>query len=157
MALVNLLLLALAALSLVFQLVTPVVLNIPAIAVILVSFSIAIFYFRRRRKKTRWPLFAALNLVMQAAFLMLSFAIFFVVTLPNESPEDSPAAVQGIRQLLVRHGWIAKPKAIAPPAVTPPQAETSPERVNAPEAAAVQITVEEAEKPATKETEVQNP
>lgn len=157
MALVNILLLALAAISLVFQLITPVILNIPAIAVVLIAFALAVVHFRRRRVKSALPVFAGLNLVLQGAFLVLSFAIFFVITLPNESPEDSPAVVQGIRQVLISHGWIAKPKTITPPVVGQPQTEATPERVNAPDTSAVQITVEDAEKPASKEPEVQNP
>lgn len=157
MALVNLLLLALAAISLIFQLFTPVILNIPAIAVILIAFAFAVFYFRRRRQKTRLPVFAVLNLALQSVFLLLSFAIFFVITIPNESPEDSPAVVQGLRQILVSQGWIAKPRTVTLPAAGHPQGEPATERVNAHDASAVQITVEDADKPAAKEAEAQNP
>ena len=156
-ALVNLLLLALAAISLVFQLFTPIILNIPAIALVLVGFSVAVLYFRRRRQKARLPFFAGLNLLAQTVFLLLSFAILFVITIPNESPEDSPAVVQGLRNILVSRGWIAKPRTLPLPPVAMPQAEESGERVNAPDAAAVQITVEDAEKPGDTEGEGQKP
>lgn len=155
MALVNLILLALAAISLVFQLFTPIILNIPAIAVVLVGFSVAVLYFRRRRQKARLPFFAGLNLLAQTVFLVLSFAILFVITIPNESPEDSPAVVQGLRNILVSQGWIAKRRTL--PSVASPQGEAGSERVNAPEATAVQITVEDAEKPAATEDEGQKP
>lgn len=157
MALVNLLLLALAAISLVFQLFTPVILNIPAIAVVLIAFALALLYFRRRRRNTRLPVFAGLNLAVQTVFLLLSIAILVVITIPNESPEDSPAVVQGIRNILVSQGWIAKPKNITLPATPKPQDEAANGSVNAPDASAVQITVEDAEKPAAKEAEAQNP
>lgn len=157
MALIHLLLLALSAIALVFQLFTPIILNIPAMAVVLLTFALAALYFRRRRRKVNFPLFAGLNLLLQGFLLMLSFAIFFVITLPNESPEDSPAVVQGIRNILVSQGWIPKPKSIAPPDVRPKQAEDSPERVNAPDASAVTITVEDAEKPAGQGSEVEKP
>ncbi len=157
MALFNLLLLALAAVSLVFQLLTPVILNIPALAVVVITFVIAVFYFRRRRQKTRLPVFAGLNLVVQALFLVLSIGILVVITIPNESPEDSPAVVQGIRNILVSQGLIAKPKTSASPAVPQNATETVKEPVNAPDASAVQITVEDAEKPATKDAGAQTP
>ncbi|GAB4435476.1 MAG: hypothetical protein OHK0011_18660 [Turneriella sp.] len=157
MALVNLLLLALAAISLVFQLFTPVILNIPAMAVILLAFVLAVIYFRQRRKKTAFPVFAGLHLAVQTLFLLLSFAILFVITLPNEAPEDSPAVVQGIRNILVSQGWLPKPKTVNPPVSAMPRSGVANENVNAPEASAVQITVEDAEKPAAKEAEAQNP
>ncbi|MFZ5627698.1 MAG: hypothetical protein ACOY5B_01115 [Spirochaetota bacterium] len=157
MALVNLLFLALAAIALVFQLFTPIILNIPAIAVILLAFVLAALYFRRRRRQKAVPVFAVLNLALQSVFLLLSFAIFFVITIPNESPEDSPAVVQGLRQILVSQGWIAKPRTVTLPAAGQPQGEPATERVNAPDASAVQITVEDADKPAAKEAEAQNP
>lgn len=154
MPLVNLLLVAVAAVSLVFQLFTPLILNIPAIALVVIAFTLAALYFRRRRQKVRLPVFAGLNLVVQTIFLLLSFAIFFAITLINESPEDSPAVVQGIREILVSRGWIAKPRAVPAPGVP---VKAAAERVNAPDASAVQITVEEAEKPGVAETAPQNP
>lgn len=157
MALLNLILIALAAVALVFQLVTPLILNIPAIAVVLIAFLLAVVYFRRRRQKSRLPVFAGLNLIVQAVFLILSIAILFVITIPNESPEDSPAVVQGIRNILISRGWLAKPRTLPLPSAARPQGEEGSERVNAPESAAVQITVEDAEKSPATEGEIQKP
>jgi hypothetical protein len=155
-ALLNLILIALAVLALVFQLVTPLILNIPAIAVILIAFLLAVVYFRRRRQKSRLPVFAGLNLVVQAVFLILSIAILFVITLPNESPEDSPAVVQGIRNILISRGWIAKPKLSTPPIVSGTAADAAKEQPTAADTSAVKITIEEVEKPANSE-EAQKP
>lgn len=145
MALVNLLLLALAVIALVFQLITPLVLNLPAAALILIGLIMAVRNFRRRREASRLPVFAALNLLLQSSFFILSIAIIAVITVPNESPEDSPAVVQGIRRFLVSQGWLDKPRVVTLPQPAAPAGETAAE-VNAPDPAKVEIKIDDDEK-----------
>lgn len=141
MLLVNILLVAVALIALVIQLFTPVIINIPAMAVCLIALIAAIWHFRRRRREAKLPIFAGLVLVLQIGFFVLSIGIFTVITLPNEHPEDSSSVVNGIRQILIANGIIDKPKALP----KPPEAAAAPvaaETVNAPEEGAVKISVE---------------
>ncbi|AFM13407.1 hypothetical protein [Turneriella parva] len=144
MLLVNILLVAVALIALVIQLFTPVIINIPAMAVCLIALIAAIWHFKRRRREAKLPIFAGLVLVLQAGFFMLSIGIFTVVTLPNENPEDSSSVVHGIRQILIANGIIEKPKVLPKP--PEPSAATIPavsaETVNAPEEGAVKISVD---------------
>lgn len=141
MLLVNILLFAVAILALVIQLFTPVIINIPAMAVCLITFIVAIWHFRRQKAAKKVPLLAALNMLFQMCFFIVSLGIFAVITLPNEHPEDSSSVVHGIRQILIANGIIDKPKNLSKPVesvVSPPVSET----INAPDQGAVQITVE---------------
>lgn len=140
MLLVNILLIALAFIALVIQLFTPVIINLPAMAVCLIALVAAVWHFKRRRRDSRLPVFAAVVLVLQVAIFALSIGIFAVITLPNEHPEDSSSVVHGIRQILIANGIIEKPKTLH----KPPEANATPvvETVNAPEEGAVKISVE---------------
>lgn len=145
MALVNLLLLALAIIALVFQLITPLVLNLPAAALILIGLIMAVRNFRRRRESSRLPFFAGLNLLLQTCFFILSVAIITVITIPNESPEDSPAVVQGIRRFLASQGWLDQPRTVTLPQPAAPASESTAD-VNAPDPGKVEIKIDGDEK-----------
>jgi hypothetical protein len=142
--LVNILLIAVALIALIVQLFTPVILNIPAMAVCLIALVAAIWHFKRRRRDSRLPVFALLVLLLQVSIFALSIGIFAVITLPNEHPEDSSSVVHGIRQILIANGIIEKPKMLP----KPPESSTtnipaaSAETVNAPEEGAVKISVD---------------
>jgi len=153
--LVNILLLALALIALVVQLFTPVIINIPAMAVCLIALVAAVWHFRRRRRDSRLPVFAAVVLLLQVAIFALSIGIFSVITLPNEHPEDSSSVVHGIRQILIANGIIEKPKTLP----KPPEATATPavETVNAPEEGAVKISVEGEGEPKPAETAEKSP
>jgi hypothetical protein len=140
--LVNILLVAVALIALVVQLFTPVIINIPAMAICLIALVAAIWHFRRRRRESKIPVFAALVLILQAGFFLLSVGIFAVITLPNEHPEDSSSVVHGIRQILIANGIIEKPRVLPklPEASAAPAAVS--ETVNAPDEGSVKISVE---------------
>lgn len=147
MAVVAILLLAVSLLALLVQLVTPIIVNLAAMAIVLLSFTVAIIYFNKRRAKVKLPIFAGLNLLLHIIMVKISVLIFFTITLPHEAPEDSPAVVQGIRNILANHGWIAQPK-VGP--AFPNNAEgksASAESVNPPTPGSVQITIEGDEHP----------
>lgn len=142
MILVHLLLVLVVLVALIAQLITPLVLNIPIMALCLIVLLFTVWSFRRARKHSKVPVVASFALLLQSCLFLVSIAVLVVVTIPHERPEDSPAVVQGIRRFLVAQGLIEKPKTIAVP-VTAPAAETKPaETINAPDAAKIQIKIE---------------
>lgn len=143
MAIVAIFFLAVSMLALLVQLVTPIIINLAAMAIILLAFTVAVLYFNKKRAKVKLPILAGLNLILHILFVKISVLIFFTITLPHEASGDSPAVVQGIRNILASHGWIAPPKTIPAPAVTGPAIENgTPETLNAPVPGSVQITIE---------------
>ncbi|MBX3722104.1 MAG: hypothetical protein KF713_09720 [Turneriella sp.] len=142
MILVHLLLILVVLVALVIQLITPLVLNIPVMAVCLLVLIFTLWSFRRARRNSKVPFVAALALLVQSILFIVSIAILVVVTIPNERPEDSPAVVQGIRKFLVAQGIIEKPKTVAPPIVSPTAEKKAAETVNAPDASKIQIKID---------------
>lgn len=140
MALVSLFFVFLAFVAVVFQLVTPFLLNLPAMVLVLLTLVIAWYYFKSRRKKVKVPLFSGLNLAIQFIIFLLSLAVFFVVTLPNESPEDSPAVINAVRRVLARNGWVS-PQNVK---VQTPNTNSAPTEVNAPNPNKIEFKIEDA-------------
>jgi hypothetical protein len=140
--LVHLLFILVVLVALILQLVTPLVLNIPLIALSLAVLLFTIWSFRRVRRQGKFPFAASLALGIQSILFIISIAILIVVTLPHEAPEDSPAVVQGIRRFLISQGLLDKPKTIAPPIVSGTTEKKAPETLNAPDAAKIQIKIE---------------
>lgn len=138
MALFQLLFLAIVPVVLVAQLVTPVVLNIPCIAIAFLALVIAIWGFRRARRNKKLPVLSFINLTLQAALFVISLGIMIFITLPHESAGDSSAVVQGVRKFLVAEGIIDKPGGFKPSAAP----EKAPETLNAPDQAKVEIKIE---------------
>ena len=147
MILVHLLFLLISLTALIVQLVTPVVLNIPVMAVILLLFILTLVFFKRARKVRVFPVFASLALLVQSVFFITSIAIFIAITLPYERPEDSPAVVQGVRKMLKKQGFLeALPETSSPPPTTNGKdagTGTTQVDVNAPDAGKIQIEVED--------------
>lgn len=148
--LINLLLIAVVIVALFVQLITPLILNIPVMAIILIALVVAIWHFRRARTKSRVPVFATLTLVIQSLLFGLSIFILVVVTIPHESAHDTPAIVLGLRKFLASKGLIDPPR-------EPEKAGTAaaqPMTVNAPDLSKVQIKIEDDEKtPSAAKTE----
>lgn len=142
MILVHLLLILVVLVALIFELVTPLILNIPAIAVCLAVLIFTIWSFRRARRNSKIPVVASFALAMQSILFLLSIAILAVVTIPNERAEDSPAVVQGIRKFLVAQGILDAPRIVQPPLVPATAEKKIPETINAPDAAKIQIKIE---------------
>lgn len=148
MALVSFFFIILAFVAVIFQLVTPLLLNLPAMALVVLTLLIAWYYFKRRRKKVKVPLFSGLNLAIQFIIFLLSLAVFFVVTLPNENPEDSPAVINAVRRVLVRNGWVSQESVKVPAPNTNTNANTNaaPIEINAPKADKIEFKIEDASK-----------
>jgi len=141
--LVHLLFILLVIVALLIQLVTPVVLNIPVIAFCVLILLITYGFWRRARRAKKVPIVAGFALLIQSLLFALSVAILVVVTIPHESPEDSPAVVQGIRRMLVSYGLIEKPQNTAPAPAKPNEEKKAPENFNAPDAGKVEIKIDE--------------
>jgi hypothetical protein len=140
--LVHLLLILVVLVALVIELITPLVLNIPLIAVCLIVLLFTLWSFKRARRSSKFPIVASFALAVQGVLFILSIAILVVVTIPHERPEDSPAVVQGIRRFLVAQGLIDKPKVVAPPIVSGDPEKKPAETVNAPDAGKIQIKID---------------
>ncbi|MCS6971557.1 MAG: hypothetical protein NZL89_00895 [Leptospiraceae bacterium] len=119
MAILAFLLLLLSFLALIVQLVTPLVINLVMMAIVLLAFAVAWLYLRRQRKHSRFPLFASANLLLQLVFVVFSFVVFFMVTLPYEQSGDSLAVVEGLRKILVRQGLLPEAQQQRTPQPTP--------------------------------------
>lgn len=156
MILVHLLLILVVLVVLIIELITPLVLNIPLIAICLIVLLFTLWLFKRARRNGKFPIVASFALVVQSVLFILSIAILVVVTIPNERPEDSPAVVQGIRRFLVAHGFIDKPKAVAPPIVSGGSDKKPAETINAPDAARIQIKID-GDEPKKEEEKKPNP
>ena len=146
MLLVNLLLIAVVLLALVFQLITPLILNIPAIALCLIALVVAIWHFKRSRMKARVPIFATFTLIVQSLLFVVSIFILVAVTIPHESATDTPEVVLGLRKFLASQGLIDPPRETVKTTAGSTGAEkaAAPVTVNAPDAAKVEIKIEDA-------------
>ncbi len=156
MILVHLLLVLVVLVALILELITPLLLNIPLIALCLAILLFTIWHFRRVRRQGKIPFVASIALGLQSILFIISIAILAVVTIPHERPEDSPAVVQGIRRFLVAQGLIEKPKTIAPPIVSVGGEKPPAETVNAPDAAKIQIKID-GDEPKKEEEKKTNP
>ncbi|HRP70140.1 MAG TPA: hypothetical protein PLY93_11460 [Turneriella sp.] len=144
MFLIHLLFLMLLLTALLVQLVTPLVLNIPMMALILLIFIITIGLFKRARKKKRFPIVASLSLLLQSILFCTSIAIFVGITIPYERPEDSPAVVKGIRRFLVAQGFLENTAIPSASGVEDAnRGENPPATINAPEASKIEIKIED--------------
>jgi hypothetical protein len=154
--LVHLLLVLVVLVALIIELITPLLLNIPMIALCLAILIFTIWHFRRVRRQGKIPFVAGIALVLQSILFIVSIAILAFVTIPHERPEDSPAVVQGIRRFLVAQGLIDKPKMIAPPIISNGGEKPKAETINAPDAAKIQINIE-GDEPKKEEEKKPNP
>lgn len=148
MLLVNLLLIAVVFVALFIQLITPLIINIPVMALCLIALVVAIWNFRRARQKSRIPISATFALVIQSLLFAVSVLILVAVTIPHESAHDTPAIVLGLRKFLASQGLIDMPREDMKPAAGADKA--APVTINAPDAAKVEIKIEDdtAAKPA---------
>ena len=148
MLLINLLLVAVVIVALFIQLITPLIINIPVMALCLIALVIAIWHFRRARQKSRIPISATFTLVLQSLLFAVSVFILVAVTIPHESAHDTPAIVLGLRKFLASQGLIDMPREEAK--TTASGEKAPPVTVNAPDAAKVEIRIEDdtAAKPA---------
>ncbi len=141
MLLVNLLLLAVVVVALFVQLITPLIINIPVMALCLIALVIAIWLFRRARQKSKFPVSATFALVLQSLLFSLSVFILVAVTIPHESAQDTPAIVLGLRKFLASQGLTDMPRESEKPVVG--GEKTPPATVNAPDVAKVEIRIED--------------
>lgn len=148
MLLVNLLLIAVVFVALFIQLITPLIINIPVMALCLIALVVAIWHFRRARQKSRIPISASFALVVQSLLFAVSVFILVAVTIPHESAHDTPAIVLGLRKFLASQGLIDMPREDIKPAAGADK--SAPVTINAPDAAKIEIKIEDdtAAKPA---------
>lgn len=141
MLLINLLLVAVVIVALFIQLITPLIINIPVMALCLIALVVAIWHFRRARQKSKIPISATFTLVLQSLLFAVSVFILVAVTIPHESAHDTPAIVLGLRKFLASQGLIDMPREPEKPLASGEKA--TPATINAPDAAKVEIKIED--------------